>query len=95
MELTGAADVRALLAMRSDWIDVAIRKGQFERDPIWTESVAVGSETYLRSFQAELGSKIGVAVIERGGVSDELAVLRRSRGNPIFVFGGKNTGLKP
>jgi len=81
--------------MRSERIDVAIRKGQLERDPIWTESVAVGSEKYLRSIQAELGLKIGVAEIVRGGVAGESIVLRRTRGNPIFIFGGKNGGFKP
>lgn len=94
-ELTGAPDVRALLAMRSEWIEAAVRKGNFERDPIWTESVAVGNEEYLRRFQAELGSKIGVAEIVPGGISDESVVLRRTRGNPIFVFGGKNGGFRP
>ncbi len=95
MELAGAPDIRAHLARRSEWIDIAIRKGQIERDPIWTESVAVGSEKYLRGFQAELGHKIGVSEIVRAGVTDDSIVLRRTKGNPIFVFGGKNDGLRP
>ena len=95
MEITGAPDVRALLAMRSEWIEVAVRKGNFERDPIWTESVAVGSENYLRSFHVELGAKIGAAEIVRSGVSGESIVLRRKRGKPIFVLGGENAGFKP
>ena len=80
---------------RSEWIDIAIRKGQIERDPIWTESVAVGSEKYLRSFQVELGDKIGAAEIVRGGIADDSIVLRRTRRNPIFVFGAKNADLRP
>lgn len=95
MELTGAPSVPALLAMRSEWIHAAIRRGQLERDPIWTESVAVGSEKYLRDFQSELERRIGAAEITRGGVSGETMVLRRTRRNPIFIFGGKNGDLKP
>jgi putative transposase len=95
VELTGAPDIRAHLARRSEWIDVAIRKGQIEREPIWTESVAVGSEKHLRGFQAELGNKIGAAEIVRGGIADDSIVLRRTRGNPIFVFGVKNADLRP
>jgi putative transposase len=95
IDLVGATDIRTLQARRSEWIDAAIRKGQFDRDPIWTESVAVGSEQYLRSFQAELGSRIGAAEIVRGGADNDSIVLRRTRRNPIFVFGDKNSDLSP
>jgi hypothetical protein len=85
--------VAALLARRSEWIDVALRRGHLARDPVWTESLAVGSESFLSRFQAGMGSRVGVAVIEPGGPDGGLLCLKKTRGNPIFVLGAKNTEL--
>lgn len=92
-ELTGAPDVKALVAQRSERIDIAIRKGQTERDPVWTESVAVGSEAYLLDFQSELGRRIGASEIVQAGIRGDSMALRRTRGNPILVFGGEKQDL--
>lgn len=89
VDLLGVADVQSLLARRSEWVDVAIRKGRLDRDPIWTETVAVGSEKFLRSFQSELGRRIGTAEIACGGEDRDLFFLRRTRGRQIHVFGGQ------
>jgi putative transposase len=95
IELLGETDEQALCARRSEWIDAAIRKAQLQRDPIWTESVAVGSESYLRDFRVDLGNRIGAAEIVRGETAGDAMVLRRTRGNPIHVFGGKTADLRP
>jgi putative transposase len=95
MELTGAPDPLAMYAQRCEWIDLAIRKGRLERDPVWTESLAVGSDDYLRSFAAGLGNRIGSTEIVTGDVSNDVTALRRTRGNPIIVFGLKNAELRP
>jgi putative transposase len=93
--LMGVPDPAAAYAQRSQWIDAAIRKGHLERDPVWTESLAVGSDDFLRSFAAELGSRIGAAEIVCGDVSKDVTALKRARGNPIIVFGPKNDDLRP
>ena len=95
MELSGAPDPLAMYAQRCEWIDLAIRKGRLERDPVWTESLAVGSDDYLRSFAAGLGNRIGSTEIVTGDVSKDVTALRRTRGNPIIVFGPKNAELRP
>jgi putative transposase len=95
LELTGARDIRTLHRMRSAWIGAAIRKGELDREPVWTESVAVGSEEYLWQFQEESGRKIGVAEIEADGASNGLTVLRQTRRNPVCVLRGKNAGFGP
>ena len=61
--LFGARDRAALLAMRDDWIDQAMRKGRIGREPIWTESLAVGSEEFLMSVRGRLGAKLRTASI--------------------------------
>lgn len=89
MELVGAKDIRALQTMRSEWIELAIRKGRLQREPIWTESVAVGSEEYLRQIQAELGGKMKMAEIAPGGEVNAQSVLRRTRGTYLCTFKGQ------
>ncbi len=41
----------------AQWIEEAIRAGSGERDPTWTESVAVGRSEFVRDVQVALGSK--------------------------------------
>jgi putative transposase len=77
LELTGARDPRALARLREDWIDAAIRKGRMGREPLWTESLAVGtSEGFLSRFQADMGSKLRQGEIIRDG---EALLLRRTK----------------
>lgn len=96
LDLLGLPDVATLLARRAQWIEEAIRKGRIAREAIWTESVAVGSESFLRMFQSELGLKIKVAEIRQAPSTDgDFFSLKRTRGNPLLVFGGKNADLSP
>jgi putative transposase len=95
MELVGAKDIGALQTMRSEWIELAIRKGRLQREPIWTESVAVGSEEYLRNIQAELGGRIKVAEIAPVSETTAQSVLRRIRGTYLCTFKGKNEDIRP
>jgi len=89
MELLGTKDIPALQSMRSEWIEQEIRKGRLQREPIWTESVAVGSEEYLRQIQAELGGRIKMAEIAPGGTVNAQSVLRRKRGTYPCTFKGQ------
>ena len=75
--LTGARDIRSLTAMREEWIDEAIRKGQVGREAFWTESVAVGSADFLVRFRGELGGKVKAAEIVHQG--DCLSLYRTRR----------------
>ena len=95
MELMGAKDVHSLHTMRSEWIALAIRKGQLQREPIWTESVAVGSEEYLRQIRSELGGKMKMAEMAPLGEASAQSVLRRTRGVYLCTLKGKNDDLGP
>lgn len=81
-ELVGARDVGSLARMRDSWIEQAIRKGRLERESLWTESVAVGGEDFLKRVYAELGGRIGAAGIVRAG---ESFALWRSRSSGMLV----------
>lgn len=89
MTLVGARDIGELAAMRAKWIDQALRKGKVEREAIWTESVAVGSQAFLLRMQARLGSKLGAFEIVADG-SDDNCSLRRTRKVFPVLFVAKN-----
>ncbi len=59
MTLVGARDIGKLAAMRSSWIDQALRKGKVMREAIWTESLAVGSRAFLLKVQAKMEARSG------------------------------------
>lgn len=75
--ISGARDLRSFAEMREEWIAAAIRKGRLVREPIWTESLAVGgSEVFLSRFQAGLGSGLRQGEIIQDG---DALLLRRTR----------------
>ena len=51
--LTGASDYADLRARLRRWTEHALHTAPREREPAWTESLAVGSADYLRAFGAE------------------------------------------
>jgi hypothetical protein len=74
------------------WVEDALQRGsQREREPRWTESIAVGSEGFVRETKEKLGIKaMGREVIEADG-SYEL----REPETPYGVdFGPENDDLR-
>jgi putative transposase len=74
MTLLGARDIGELAAMRTKWIDEALRKGRVVREAIWTESVAVGSPAFLQKIQARLGLKLKANQFAVAETVDEMIV---------------------
>jgi len=52
-ELVGISTIERLRHAHDDWVDDAWK--QPRRDPIWTESVAVGDEKFLANLKTQLG----------------------------------------
>ena len=52
-KLVGIESIEELQKAHIRWIDEAVR--DTKRNPVWTESVAVGDEYFLTNMQAELG----------------------------------------
>lgn len=53
-ELVGIATIDQLKIAHNGWIDDALP--QTSRDPVWTESVAIGDETFLVGLKERLGA---------------------------------------
>lgn len=55
--LTHCRDELALQKAHGQWVAHALHNGQILREPIWTESVAVGSEDYIELVKSQLGTR--------------------------------------
>jgi putative transposase len=55
--LTGIADMPSLQAAHGRWVEDSLVTGKFEREPRWTESIAVGPRSYVEQVRKELGVK--------------------------------------
>ena len=44
-----------LQQVRRQWVDEALRTGRDAREEVWSESLAVGEETFVEAVKAELG----------------------------------------
>ncbi len=67
MELLGFDYYEQLRAERKHWVDDALKVGHgpFERDPCWTESLAVGSLDFVKGVQGTLGIRGANRSIQR------------------------------
>lgn len=91
LSVLGLADLGQLRAARAEWVAQVLRSGTLDRDPKWTESVAVGHKEYVEEVVNKLGGKaIGRGVLHEG----RSFVLKEKREAYLDVFGGKNEDLR-
>jgi putative transposase len=55
--LLGMKSLESLRNARADWVAKECQARKFDRDPKWTESVAVGSKGYVEGILEKLGAK--------------------------------------
>jgi putative transposase len=72
--LTQIRSGTALRAAHRQWVASYLREPKLERDPRWTEAVAVGSEAYVERIKGLLGPRAYHRSIEDG--PDETFVIR-------------------
>ena len=65
--LLGYADAESLCSGMRERVDLALAKGSLERQPTWTESIAVGQREYLDAIERELKVSHPGRVIEGAG----------------------------
>ena len=52
--LLGIADASSLRDQLREWVDVALASGDLDRQPVWTQSIAVGQRAYLDAIGHDL-----------------------------------------
>ncbi len=87
----GLANLDQLRAKRAEWVAQACQSGTLERDPKWTESIAVGRKEYVEKVVKKLGGKaIGRSVLRAGN----LFVLKEERKAYLRILRGENEDLR-
>lgn len=76
VEFLGLKSPAQLEGRLRDWIREALASGDLSRKPIWTESLAVGREEFIKRIQSELGLR----AVHKEPIGDSGSyVLRESR----------------
>ncbi len=92
LRLLNMKDVEALRRARKMWIKDAVRTKLLERDPKWTESLAVGSKEFIEETAKRMGGKaIGRIVIE----TESGYALQEERSPYEAVLKGQNSPISP
>lgn len=58
LELGGFTDIATFRARHRQWVEFSLSSGQADREPHWTESVAVGPESFIAEMKSQLNTRI-------------------------------------
>ena len=93
--LIGAIGIGKMEELREShrmWVEEALAQRRQGREPRWTESIAVGSESFVEQTKASLGIRaIGREVVGRDGIYE----LREPATPYGSGFGHENSDLRP
>ena len=92
IDLLNIRSMEELKEVYSRWVEEALRKQDWERQPRWTESIAVGSEAFIENTKERLGIRAMGRQVIGGDGSYELRGSQASY-DPHFVH--KNVDISP
>jgi putative transposase len=75
-----------------EWVGTSLKQEDLFRDRKWTESVAVGSESFVKGIKDELGFRAKGRRIVGG---DDGFILKESQSPYNSGFGEENAALRP
>lgn len=90
MELTGCKDIQTLQQQHAQWLRDELLMTNSMRDRVWTESLAVGSESFVDEVQTSLGNKAANRKVINSG---EKHILRETRARYNADSDYENRGL--
>jgi putative transposase len=91
IELFNMGSMDKLRRTYGDWVEEALEKQGRERQPQWTESIAIGAEAFVRDTKEKLGIRAaGLEVIGTNGSYE----LREPETPYEADFGHENAGLR-
>jgi putative transposase len=89
-ELSGFADLRDFQRAHRHWVEQELENGLAVRDDRWSETIAVGSLSFVEEIKTELGIKALHREAEQIG---EGYVLREQSERYPTKFAGENSAL--
>ena len=91
MNLLHIENANDLKSFHSNWIEKSIEAKNFKRESKWTESIAVGSKSFIDKTKEQLGNRArGRKAIEKAGIYE----LREGQSSYSDDFAYKNSGLR-
>ena len=90
MELLDINNLTQLQSAHQEWVEAELKKDSAVRKKLWSESVAVGSQTYVQGVKEALGVSAKARQIE---VQEGLYRMREPRGSYTCDFDATNGGL--
>lgn len=92
MSLLGMPSIEMLQQSHREWVQATLQEHERARERQWTESIAVGSRSFLEGIKDELRTRAaGRSIVEEAGRYS----LREGQASYNSVLGGKNEGLSP
>ncbi len=74
-----------------EWVEESLGRGDWRREPRWTESIAVGSEEFVEKAKGQLGIR---AIGREISGENDVYELRESEIPYDGIFAGENSGLR-
>ncbi len=75
--------------MHREWVESELRNGATNKDSIWSESLAVGNDSFIKGIQQQLvGRAQGKSVLFQEGTS-----VIKEPGSPYNTFSASQKGL--
>jgi len=87
--LTQAPDYAAMQSAHNQWVTHTLGNGELQRESAWTESVAVGSESYIELVKSQLGARAYHRKVRRH--NDTTFLIQDSGHLDVPRFGRKST----
>ncbi len=87
MQILEIGSPAALRDFRREAVRTALASGRCRREPVWTESAAIGNPGFLRQFAERLGSRANAMRMEPEGEGFALYPAKDLRITPLRDFG--------
>jgi len=90
MEACGFSDYQEFAVQYRNWVEDALKEGR-SREGHWTESIAVGSSTFIKEMKAKM--RCDARGRHLNGQTDGACFLREEAASYIASFAGKSEAL--
>lgn len=86
MDLFGFKDDHRFQQVHYEWVESELRNGSVMKDSLWSESIAVGDDSFVKEIQQKLAGRVqGRSIIAHNGTT----VLKEPQGPYNTLFDGK------